>query len=29
MTKRRRAIDPEEAVSYRTPMIVVSVMRFD
>ena len=29
MAKRRRVIDPKEAVSYRTPTKVVSVMRFD
>ena len=29
MAKSRRHIDPDEAISYRTPMRVVSVMRFD
>ncbi len=29
MAKRRRHIDPDEAVSYRTPMRVISVMRFN
>ena len=29
MAKRRRVIDPKETISYRTPMRVVSVMRFD